>query len=365
MIKLVTPTIFAIALLGSPALAQDEAEPPTPGSIVQSALPEEWVAIDPSDLLVMTLTPDADGNPREVVIQLMPAPFSQGWVENIRKLAKAHWWDGLSIYRSVDNWVVQWGDGEEDEEDRTRPAKPLPEGLNVVQESEYSSAIRSIREMKQPDQSVRANQSTPAEIDEFYSKFGREDLADIGRISVRPTRSEKFPEGWHKRDSYTEWVEFVLGWPIAGGASSEADARYWPTHCYGSVGVARDLSPDTGTGAELYAVIGHAPRQLDRNIAVVGRVIEGMAHLSVLPRGTGEYGVYKTEDEHTPIISVRLGNDTGQFPPPAFEYLHNRSASFQQYVAVSANRNDAFYKVPAGGIDICNLKVPIRRVPSD
>ena len=31
-------------------------------------------------------------------------------------------------------------------------------------------------------------------------------------------------------------------------------------HCYGSVGVGRDLSPDTGTGGELYAVIGQGPR---------------------------------------------------------------------------------------------------------
>ena len=27
-------------------------------------------------------------------------------------------------------------------------------------------------------------------------------------------------------------------------------------HCYGSIGVARDMPPDTGTGAELYVAIG-------------------------------------------------------------------------------------------------------------
>ena len=46
-------------------------------------------------------------------------------------------------------------------------------------------------------------------------------------------------------------------------------------------------SPSTGS-----PVIGHAPRQLDRNIAVVGRVIEGIEHLATLPRGKGEAGVY-------------------------------------------------------------------------
>ncbi len=63
----------------------------------------------------MDLAPDRDGNPRRVVIQLIPAPFSQGWVGNIRKLAAAHWWDGTSVNRVQDNYVVAVGrcDGEE------------------------------------------------------------------------------------------------------------------------------------------------------------------------------------------------------------------------------------------------------------
>ncbi len=77
------------------------------------------------------------------------------------------------------------------------------------------------------------------------------------------------------------------------------------------VGVGRNVSPDTGTGAELYTVIGHAPRQLDRNIALVGRIIEGMENLSSLPRGKGELGFYADDeaDKRVPILSVRLGNE--------------------------------------------------------
>ena len=97
---------------------------------------------------------------------------------------------------------------------------------------------------------------------------------------------------WRNRDSYGGWADHIDGWPVALGQNKQTrEWSIWPTHCYGSVGVARDLSPNTGTGAELYAVIGHAPRQLDRNIAVVGRVIEGIEHLSTLPRGKGEAGV--------------------------------------------------------------------------
>jgi hypothetical protein len=77
------------------------------------------------------------------------------------------------------------------------------------------------------------------------------------------------------------------------------------------VGVGRNYSPDTGSGAELYTVIGHAPRHLDRNIALVGRVIEGMEHLSSLPRGKGELGFYAADeaDKRTPILSVRVTSD--------------------------------------------------------
>jgi len=305
------PTLaLALALvLAASAAAQDAPEPPTPASVVAAAPASDWRAIDPADLLVMTLAPDRDGNARQVVIQLMPPPFSQGWVGNIRALAKAHWWDGTRVYRVVDNWVAQWGDADE--------TKPLPEGLRAVPEGEYVASG---------------------------------DLAQLTEMGA---------SDYVRMDLYAPQVGFDRGWPIAGDAPS-----IWPVHCYGHVGVARSTDT-TGTGSELYAVIGHAPRQLDRNIAVVGRVIEGIEHLSMLPRGKGDAGVYDDPTLRVPIVSVRLGNEVPEFPPPRFEYLASDSASFAEYVRVRASRNDAFYKVPAGGIDVCNVQVPIRRVPSE
>jgi peptidylprolyl isomerase len=308
-------------LAAVPAFAQ-EAAPATPVSIVAEARASEWRAIDPADLLVMTLAPDRDGNPRQVVIQLVPRPFSQHWVENIRTLAKAHWWDGTSVYRVVDNWVAQWGDGEDDE----TKAKPLPDGLRTVPESEYATPVEP----------------------------GPEDGRDF---VLTPRREEIVVNRW--LDSYAI-TAFVAGWPI--GLDDQGGRTAWPVHCYATVGVARDLSPDTGSGAELYAVIGHAPRALDRNIAVVGRVIEGIEHLSTLPRGKGEAGVYDDPALRVPITSVRLGDELPPAERPRFEYLASDSESFARYIRVRANRNDAFYKVPADGVDVCNVPVPIRRM---
>ena len=44
--------------------------------------------------------------------------------------------------------------------------------------------------------------------------------------------------------------------------------------------------------------------------------------------------------------------------PLAFEYLDTSSESFAQLVQVRANRNDEFYTVPAGGVDVCSVRRP-------
>ncbi len=302
--------------LSVPAAAQEADQRPTPNSVIEAAAPEEWEAIPASDLMVMRLADDAGGNRREVVIQLMPAPFSQGWMDNIRLLANSSFWDGTTVYRVVDNWVTQWGDGEDNE----GLAKPLPEGIRMVPESEYVHQLSAVATLADPCQ-VR--------------QFGRP----------------------YACDNYAPVANFTEGWPMASDG-----VRRWPIHCYGSVGVARDLSPDTGTGAELYAVIGHAPRQLDRNIAVVGRVVAGMEHLSTLPRGKGGAGVYADDSKRTPIEWVRLASDLAKEAQPQFEYLRTDTWRWRDYVKVRQNRSDSFYQMSVGGSDICNIQVPIRRI---
>ena len=175
------------------------------------------------------------------------------------------------------------------------------------------------------------------------------ELFDRSRLAIKPL-------GY--ADPYAPRVGFADGWPVAYSPKAGwADF----THCYGYVGVGRDLSPDTGTGGELYAVIGHAPRHLDRNIAIVGRVIEGIDRLSSLPRGTEALGFYKDKAQYAPIARLRLAS---QMPPaerPSYEYLNTASAAFATYVKVRANRHDDFYIRPAGGVDVCNVQVPVRK----
>ncbi|MBH0114905.1 peptidylprolyl isomerase [Novosphingobium sp. YJ-S2-02] len=308
------PALLAGPLLPLGLHAQEAAV--TPNGVVAAAPASDWKPIDPADLMVMDLAPDAAGKARRVVIQLIPAPFSQGWTENMRKLVAARWYDGIAVVRVQDNYVVQWGDPNSEDEapdtnGDTARAKPLPGRLEVLAPGDYTAAASALPE-------------------------------DVNGANA---------------DAYAARTGFVAGWPIAGDEKAS-----WPIHCYGTVGVGRSMSPDTGTGAELYAVIGQAPRQLDRNIAVVGRVIAGMEHLSSLPRGPGIMGFYTSEADRTPILSVQLGNEVANLP--GFEYLATDSASFARYRASRANRKDGFYDVPAGGVDICNVPVPIRQASS-
>ena len=271
----------------------------TPSDIVAAAPPAAWRTINPDDLLVIDLKTGG-----RVVIQLAPA-FAPTHVANIRALARGQYWDGAAIYRVQDNYVAQWGNNDSD--------KAFPAGVIAKPPAEYSRALKG--------------------------------------LAIRPLGFA---------DPYAPAAGYASGWPIA---YSPKGGRANLVHCYGSVGVGRDLSPETGTGGELYAVIGHGPRQLDRNIAVVGRVIDGIDRMSALRRGTEALGFYKERSEDTPIVSTRLASQLSAAERPSFQYMDTRSDSFAKYLRLRANRHDQFYVRPAGGVDLCNAPVPVRRTP--
>jgi len=307
---------FLAALLSTSAAAAG----PSPNQIAQSAPGSEWITISDDDLLVITLAGNGDtAAERRVVIELMPAPIASGWVANIRRLAAAHWWDGTSINRVQDNYVAQWGDASE--------KKPLPPGLAIISERDYDL----------PWGALAQSGATPS---------------ITTNVGPRPA------------DVYAAAVLWYRGFPLATDAKPVRQGRrVWPVHCYGSVGVGRNLSPDTGSGAELYAVIGHAPRHLDRNIAVVGRIIEGMEQLSSMPRGTGDLGFYATPGERVGITSVRLASELPAADRPHFAYLSSTGVTWPRYVAARRNRELPFFTRPAGAADVCNIPVPIKVVP--
>lgn len=288
-------------------LTQAAAAPAAPAH--STAPPTSQQIVDAAPAAAWTAVPDDDvmvidfASGRRTIIWLAPE-FAPVHVANIRRIARAGWWSDATVYRVQDNYVAQWGDATEH--------KPPAAGIDLHPSAEYD---------------------WPA--------------------AAHPITHNPWRDAYARVTGYT-----ATGWAVAGDGR-----RQWLPHCYAMVGVARDLAPDTGTGGDLYTVIGHAPRHLDRNIAVVGRIVEGMDAMSALPRGTGGgLGLYEDAAMRVPIRRVTIASDLPAAERPRLEYLRPDTAVFPRYLEARANRQPPFFTVPAGAADLCNLPVPVRRV---
>ena len=235
-----------------------------------------------------------------VVMELAP-DFAPRHVANIRALARERYFDGLAIVRVQDNYVVQWGD---------------PEGERPVGEARKTLAAEFTR---------------PAAGLEF---------------TLLPDP-----------DAYASQTGFVAGFPAA---RNQPEGTAWLAHCYGMLGAGRDTDADSGGGTELYVVIGHAPRHLDRNVTLVGRVLQGMALLSAMPRGTGTMGFYEEPEQGTSIRQVRVAADVPLRERTELEVLRTDTQTFEALIESRRNRSDEWFKVPANRIDVCNVPLPVR-----
>ena len=235
-----------------------------------------------------------------VVIELAPE-FAPNHVANVLALSRGKYFDGLPIERSQDNYVVQWGDRE--------GKKPVGTAHRNVA-AEFERPLRGLSLIRLPDP-----------------------------------------------DTYAPEVGFVDDFPVAADPGS---GRAWLVHCYGMVGAGRGNDVDSGGGTELYVVIGQAPRHLDRNVTLLGRVIAGMDLLSVLPRGTGTLGRYEQPEQRVPIKSLRVAADVPAAQRTNLEVLRTDTPTFLAYVEARRNRHEAWFKVPAGRVDVCNVPIPSR-----
>ncbi len=292
---------MALALAVSSALAAEQAAPArgaplrTMSEVLAATTPADWRTLDPENTLYLQLPQG------RVVIELAPA-FAPQHADNLRRLARGKYFDGLAIVRSQDNFVVQWGD---------------PDGKR---------SLAMARDKLPPEFTVKMTPALPF---------------------------EPLPD----RDGYAPEVGFSQGFPVG---RDPAKGEAWLAHCYGMVGAGRGNEADSGSGAELYVVTGHAPRQLDRNIALVGRVVKGMELLATQPRGSGPMGFYESAEQYVPIRSVLVAADVPVAERENLEILRTDTERFRQLVEARRNRRDDWYLVPAGYIDLCNVPIIAR-----
>jgi len=275
-------------------------KPSTMAEVLAASRPSDWRALEPENTLYVELTTG------RVVIELAPS-FAPAHVANVKALAREKYYDGLAVVRVQDNYVVQWAD----------PDAEKPELARKVQ---------------------HAKQSLAAEFDRKLDP------------SLPFTR---LPDG----DIYAPEVGFSSGFPVARDPKT---GKMWLVHCYGMVGSGRDTAVDSGGGTELYVVIGQAPRHLDRNVTLLGRVVSGMELLSSLPRGTGQLGFYTKPEQRLAIKAVRVAADLAPDERTALEVLRTEIPLFQDLIESRRNRREEWFHLPAGHIELCAVPIPVR-----
>ena len=268
--------------------------------VLAASKPGDWRGLDPENTLYVEF---ASGR---VVIELAPA-FAPRHVANVKSLARERYYDGLSVVRVQDNYVVQLADPDAEKPDLARKVQ-------------------------------RAQKTLAAEFDRALDpKQGFTPL----------------PDG----DVYAREVGFSGGFPVARDKHS---GKMWLVHGYGMVGAGRDNSPDSGGGTELYVVIGQAPRHLDRNVTLLGRVIQGMELLSGLPRGAGAMGFYEKSEQRVPLKAIRVAADVPEAERSELEILRTDTLTFRDVIESRRNRREDWFQIPAGHIEIGNVPIPVR-----
>ncbi|GIU65936.1 peptidylprolyl isomerase [Candidatus Phycosocius spiralis] len=277
----------------------------TTAELVERAPDTAWENLDQGRLLYLFFAKDtAQSMPARVIILLAP-DFAPDHVAALQELVTKDFFKGREIVRNQDNYVVQWGDG----------AAALALG--------YKGA-------------------------KMASEFEQKIHAQFKAILLK--------DG----DVYAPKVGFWKNWPVAW---SPKENRYWLPHCYGMVGAGRDEAADSGGPAELYAVTGHSPRALDRNVTLLGRVVDGMDQLTSLPRGSEPMGFYSGLQQKPKIITMKLGSAMPIEQQVALQALRSDHPIYTEVLESRRNRRDSWTKYKAGKLEICNAPLPVRKNP--
>lgn len=236
-----------------------------------------------------------------VTIELNPV-FAPETVAQFRDLVRDRFYDGLGFYRVIDGFVAQGGDG-----------------------------------------------------------------SDLGELSDKPTIKAEFEREWEddlpwqfaqEPDLFAPQTGFIDGFPVARDASSE---RVWLTHCPGMVAMARNNDKDSSR-TDFYIVIGQAPRYLDRNMNVFGRVVDGMAAVQRIERGPeNNNGIFRDETRISRMRSVRLASDIPENERRDVYVADTSSAGFADLLDSRRVRKQAFFhRRPPEVLDVCQVPVGSR-----
>ena len=211
-------------------------------------------------------------------------------VERLRSLAGQGFYRGLSMYRFVEGFVAQGGAGDKDTD-------------------------------------------VPTLKNEFVSHSETTRPLDIVI---------------NEDDGYSARSGFINGFAVG---QNKQGTQTWQIHCPGALGMARGNGVDSAT-SEFFVVLGQAPRYLDKNISVFGRVLAGMAHIQQLQRSP------KPGQPFNPIVDIQFADQLPAKQRPVIKVMRTDSHSFAALVAARKNRPEAWFVTTPDYIDTCAMNVP-------
>ncbi len=233
-----------------------------------------------------------------IVIELNP-DFAPATVKQFKQLVSDGFYDGLSFYRVIDGFVAQGGDG-----------------------------------------------------------------SDMGELSSVPLINAEFEIDWNEKFSYMPVQTPDMFAPETGIIDGFAVARapskgkVWLTHCPGIVAMARNDDPDSSR-TDFYIVIGQAPRYLDRNMNIFGRVVFGMELVQRIQRGpTLNNGIIQDETRSSRIKTMRLASEIPEEDRLKVYVTDTGSKGFKNLLKSRLDRKQKFfYNKPPRVLDVCQVPV--------
>ncbi len=296
---------IALCLGATPAAADALEGRLAPAAVLAASTDADWRRIPADQLLVIELETGS------VIVALSPS-LAARHVERVSALARVGYYDGAVFNRVIDGFVAQGG----------RP--------------DAVAASDAERDGAAPLGPLKAEFDEP--VDEAFPFYR---LPDPDGYAPVVGYSDSLPTG---RD------------PASG--------RAWHLHCAGAFAFGRETGRDTAI-SEFYIAL-QPQRYLDRNLSVLGRVIDGMTHLQALPRVTPSAvetdAATDAAPAGAPIIRMRLMSDLATPSRAAYEILDSGRAAFAEYAEARRNRPEAFFYHRPDHLDVCALPVPARRV---
>ncbi len=188
-------------------------------------LQPQWREPAPEDVLVIDTTKG------RIIVEMVPE-VAPAHVAQIRKLARAHLYDGLTFFRVIDDFMDQTGD-------------PKNTGEGGSAEPNLKAEFTFKRDAATPFGQVATPQG-----------------AEVGLVRSLPVVSQPLA-------------------PVASAGRKQATA--WATYCPGVAGMARDDDPDSANSQ--FFLMRSAYPSLDKRYTAWGRVISGLEVVRAIKTG--------------------------------------------------------------------------------